>query len=261
MKTLDFSYNMSLQFDAPVQEHHFTIRCIPRDGRRQRIEGLTVEIYPNQFLSRGEDSFGNICIYGYAKGPHTSFSIRMTGRAVTGLSPYEEARERQQEGVFKYQTDITRPGQQILAFADTFDFPEGMPEQERALAYMHGLYEHFTYEPGVTGVETTAEEAMALGKGVCQDYAHILLSLCRIEHIPARYVVGLLQGEGQSHAWVEVWTEQGYWALDPTNNLVVDDGHIRISSGRDYRDCAINQGIFTGAAHQSKDVQVLVEEQ
>ena len=101
---------------------------------------------------------------------------------------------------------------------------------------------------------------MALGMGVCQDYSHILLSLCRMERIPARYVVGLLMGEGLSHAWVEVCSGGRWIALDPTNNLVVDDQHIKISSGRDYKDCMINQGLFVGRTTQRQDVHVSVTE-
>lgn len=125
---------------------------------------------------------------------------------------------------------------------------------------MRRLYQDFHYEQGVTDISTTAEEALLLGKGVCQDYSHIMLSLCRMERIPSRYVVGMLMGEGLSHAWVEICSD-GHWiALDPTNNLVVDTQHIKISSGRDYQDCIINQGVFTGFASQVQHIQVSVKE-
>ena len=94
---------------------------------------------------------------------------------------------------------------------------------------------------------------------MCQDYSHILISLCHMEKIPARYVVGMLEGEGLSHAWVEIY-ENGMWiGLDPTNDLVVGEQHIKVSSGRDYGDCTINQGIFTGAANQTQTASVVVE--
>ena len=128
---------------------------------------------------------------------------------------------------------------------------------------MHRLHRDIAYEQGVTTVATTAEEAMRLRKGVCQDYAHILLSLCRMEKIPCRYVVGMMLGEGLSHAWVEV-CDAGTWvALDPTNDLIVDDGYIKISCGRDYKDCMLNQGVFTGSsgrATQKQEISVFVEE-
>lgn len=130
-----------------------------------------------------------------------------------------------------------------------------------AVRLMHTLYGCMRYTPGVTTVQTTAEQAFAAGAGVCQDYAHILLSLCRIEHIPCRYVVGLLLGEGASHAWTEIWDSGRWYALDPTNDLIVDDQHIKISSGRDYQNCIINQGLFIGQARQEQQVCASVLEQ
>lgn len=260
MKTLDFSYNMELKFSSPVRNHHFTIKCRPQTTLRQQVEELQVQVYPNLFLSEDVDSFGNHCIYGHMEEEHDHFSIKVSGRAVTGLAQAEEAGDGVRAGMYRYQTAITKPGVCIKAFADSVSFAAGTPDYEKACIYMKKLYEQFSYVPGTTDVETTAEEALALGKGVCQDYAHIMLSLCRIEHIPARYVVGLLEGEGQSHAWIEVWSEGNYFPLDPTNNCIVDDAHIKISAGRDYQDCTINQGIFTGTAGQTKAVQALVSE-
>lgn len=113
----------------------------------------------------------------------------------------------------------------------------------------------------MTTVQTTAEQAFAADAGVCQDYAHILLSLCRIQHIPCRYVVSLLLCEGASHAWTKIWDSGRWYALAPTNDLIVDDQHIEISSGRDYQDCIINQGLFIGQARQEQQVCASVLEQ
>ena len=125
---------------------------------------------------------------------------------------------------------------------------------------MDSLFRVFRYEPGVTGVFTTAEEAFALAQGVCQDYAHILLALCRASRVPCRYVVGMMIGEGASHAWVEVF-EDGFWlSLDPTHKRRTDDTYIAISRGRDAQDCSINQGVFTGGGKQSQEISVSVEE-
>lgn len=88
-----------------------------------------------------------------------------------------------------------------------------------------------------------------------------MIALMHMSGIPARYVVGMLQGEGLSHAWVEIY-ENGMWiGLDPTNNLVVSDRHIKISHGRDYKDCTINQGFFTGNADQRQQIRVSVTEE
>lgn len=260
MKELHFLYEMKLVFDCPVEQHRFTLKCVPRSSSRQEISELAVEVFPKEFLSTDEDSFGNHCIYGYSEGMHDHFSVRVEGRARTGLAAWEPAREEHCIGIYKYQTDYTKPGPALTAFAGRFTFAPDMNSYEKATAYMKELHGRFSYVQGVTDIYTTAEEAMVRGEGVCQDYSHILLSLCRMEHIPARYVVGMLMGEGLSHAWVEIYSG-GHWiALDPTNNLVVDDQHIRISIGRDYGDCTINQGIFVGKTTQTQEAKVLVEE-
>lgn len=105
----------------------------------------------------------------------------------------------------------------------------------------------------------TAEAAFSRGAGVCQDYAHVMLSLLRLEGIPARYVTGMLLGEGSSHAWVEA-NCGGYWyGFDPTNDLLVDDSYIRVRCGRDSADCAIIRGTFFGLSSQTQREQVRVE--
>ncbi|MCD7885400.1 MAG: transglutaminase family protein [Lachnospiraceae bacterium] len=262
MKDLLFEYDMHLDFEPPVEEHRFTIKCIPQTDERQLINRLDVEVYPKEFLSTDKDSFGNYSIYGYTKGKHDRFFARVRGQARTGRAEYLPAKEEHLIGLFKYQTDYTRPGPAILEFAKQFEGVRTLmtPTLEFAVTMMHALYENFSYVKGVTDVRTTAEEAMALGKGVCQDYAHILLSLCRIHRIPCRYVVGMLIGEGLSHAWVEVCDGSRWYAIDPTNNLIVDDQHIKISSGRDYHDCIVSQGVFVGRTKQTQTVAVRVKE-
>lgn len=260
MKHLNFNYQMKLTFDNPVRQHHFTLKCVPVSSNRQQIQDLNTDVYPKEFLSEDEDSFGNFCIYGYCKEPHAHFSLLVTGTAFTGLADYEPAKADYQIGLFKYQTPYTRPGVRIHTFHDQFTFERSASSLDKSLTFMAELCNQFQYMPGSTSLYTTAEEAMVLGKGVCQDYSHILLSLCRLEKIPCRYVVGMLLGEGLSHAWVEIWDHGRWIALDPTNNLIVDDQHIKISSGRDYNDCLINQGLFTGFTGQRQNIHVSVTE-
>lgn len=259
MRELHFEYKMRLEFSSFVEKHRFTLKCIPRSNERQEIENLEIMVYPKEFLSNAEDSFGNRCIYGHAEGKHDHFSFKVTGTARTGLSPWEMARESHLIGIYKYQTEYTKPGPCIQAFAGNFSFGPNTSDYDKALAYMRGLYGTFRYVQHVTDIYTTAEQAMALGQGVCQDYSHILLSLCRMQNIPSRYVVGMLIGEGLSHAWVEICDDGRWIALDPTNNLVVDDQHIKISSGRDYKDCIVNQGVFVGQTRQTQRICVSVK--
>ena len=131
---------------------------------------------------------------------------------------------------------------------------------DQAVALSTWVYQHMRYQPGLTQTNTTAAEALALGQGVCQDYAHILLALCRAAQIPARYVNGFMEGEGATHAWVEVYDQAAWWGIDPTNNRQIEWGYIKLSHGRDAEDCPVNRGVFTGTATQTAEIRVIVEE-
>jgi transglutaminase-like putative cysteine protease len=112
--------------------------------------------------------------------------------------------------------------------------------------------ESIAYEFGRTSVSTTAAEAFALGRGVCQDHAHVMLALCRAVGVPARYVSGHLLGEGGSHAWVEVVVPDGAAAravaLDPCNGCRCGARYVPVAVGRDYGDVPPTSGRYSGAA-------------
>ena len=117
--------------------------------------------------------------------------------------------------------------------------------------------ERVAYVPGSTGVQTNAVEAWQLGQGVCQDIAHVTLSLLRQAGVPARYVSGYLHpakeppvGEtvtGESHAWVEAWLGN-WWGFDPTNGIPAGERHVVVASARDYSDLPPLKGVYAGAA-------------
>lgn len=272
MTRLRFSYQMRIDFSEPVTRHRFTLKCIPGTDERQRIEDLQVRVEPNYFLEWERDSFDNECIYGYCEIPHDRFAVDVTGIAVTGLAHFETAEDEYKLGMYKYASHYTKPGSALVAYYHELQrhFREKIhvPEKQSGAGFPYAwalfltgeLYRELHYERGLTGIHTTAEEAMRIGGGVCQDYAHIMIALCHMAGIPARYVVGMLEGEGESHAWVEIYDGGVWMGLDPTNNLVVTSHHIKISSGRDYQDCLINQGVFTGMARQNQSIHVTVEE-
>lgn len=254
MKKITFQYEMQLDFSSVATNHSFTLKCIPHSDQRQEILELQIEILPRLQCERGTDSFGNRYIFGNYAEAHSKFYVRMTGIAVTGIQDCVTGEE-DLLVLYRKNDAYTEPGKAICnAFQQFYEKRE--TDRETAIYMMHRLYEKFTYQSGATTVQTTAEEAMQQGRGVCQDYSHILLSLCRMAHIPARYVVGMLEGEGASHAWVEVYSDGAWYALDPTNNLVVTDEHVTISHGRNYRDCIINKGVFCGGGSQVQTVQV-----
>jgi transglutaminase-like putative cysteine protease len=128
------------------------------------------------------------------------------------------------------------------------------------------VYNNFKYIKGITTVETTLDEIWDLKAGVCQDFAHILLVMLRLLGIPARYVSGYvcphdssLRGEGATHAWVEAYIPfYGWLGLDPTNNCIVNDLHVRLAIGRNFSDCSPVKGTYKGTAKQSLEVGVSV---
>lgn len=128
------------------------------------------------------------------------------------------------------------------------------------------IFETFEYKAGVTTVETTLDEVWALKSGVCQDFAHLLLVMLRLSNIPARYVSGYIcpnkngmRGEGATHAWVEAYIpDYGWLGLDPTNNILVDDKHVRLAVGRNFSDCSPVKGTYKGRSQHQLEVSVKV---
>lgn len=260
MKTLRYRYYLKIEFDQPVTQHSFTVRCVPQPDERQQPLEQNISILPKEFLCENRDSFGNTCFFGRAQNPHTLFEVISEGMIRTGLSETTKAGERYRLGMFAPQTDYTRPGEGLTAFFKSLKLPEGAGSVEKSLYLMDALRGSFSYVQGKTDISTTAEHAWQLGCGVCQDYSHIMLSLCRMAGIQARYAAGMLIGEGLSHAWVEIAQDGRWYGLDPTNGISVLEDHIKISHGRDYADCLLNQGVFTGMAKQAQVVSVCVEE-
>lgn len=256
MKLLSFHYRMKLGMSAPVSGHHFTLRCMPQTDERQRITGLSVKVTPDVPLSENTDQWGNALLYGNCAGAHTVFGAEVSGTARTGLSGWVSAGSR--EEAFLYATALTRAEGPVPEFAASV--PHSRDPLVFAEETVHTVYRAMRYVPLSTDSGTTAAGALKGGCGVCQDYAHIMLAVLRYNGIPARYVAGLLEGEGASHAWVEVKADGRWYAFDPTNDTSVTDRHIKISHGRDAGDCAINRGVFKGFALQTQEVSASVTE-
>lgn len=128
------------------------------------------------------------------------------------------------------------------------------------------IFKHFQYIKGITNIETTVDEVLEHQAGVCQDFAHLLLTILRTLHVPCRYVSGYIcpnkngmRGEGATHAWIEAWLPQYGWAgIDPTNNVWVTNTHVKLSVGRHFSDCSPVKGTFKGPARQQLSVFVSV---
>lgn len=256
MRKLRFVYEMNLQFQAPVREHYFALRCVPSSDEVQKITVRHKFIYPADCLDEVTDGFGNRKYVGHCFAEHSWFGYKIMGEAeVEGM----KVRRERLHPMYRYPSSFTRTGAALTRYLKEIAPPGGKPLKQ-ALYMMDCLYRDFRYVPGRTDIHTTAEEAMAQREGVCQDYAHIFLALCRLCGIPARYVNGLMIGEGFTHAWVEIYTGEGWYGLDVTNNLHVDDYYIKLAHGRDYGDCILDKGMFRGGTAQAQKISVNVEE-
>ncbi len=261
MSELYFEYYMQITFSEMARNHSFTLKCLPHSDERQEIQDLELKLYPEVDYETGRDSFGNWYIFGNINTLHNKFEVTVTGKARTGLSSFVTGEE-DLLALYTIQDEYTKPGAGLLSMFDRL-YEKKETNLETAIHMMEGLWKEFTYLSASTNVRTTAEEAVNQGCGVCQDYSQILISLCRMAGIPARYVVGMLEGEGESHAWVEIYESlgehKGWYGLDPTNNVMVQDGNVIISHGRNYKDCRINRGIFFGGGVQAQQVKVKLE--
>jgi transglutaminase-like putative cysteine protease len=163
-------------------------------------------------------------------------------------------------GAYLELTALTAADQRIRAAAQAIASHSTNPAQRTELAHDWAA-SAITYQLGVTGTQTPAAMALHLGKGVCQDFAHIMLALLRSLGIPARYVSGHLLGEGAPHAWVEVLLDGSIVAFDPTHHRRAETNYITVATGRDYADVAPTSGVFSGTAtgrlHWNKQAQVL----
>ncbi len=148
-------------------------------------------------------------------------------------------------------TSLTNPDDALEAVAEELRQENIMDAWYLADRINDWVWQRMLYTSGATSVSTTAAEALALSKGLCQDYSHIMITLCRLLGLPARYVSGQLLGEGGSHAWVEVilpaQSGKGHVAVpfDPTNHCRAGLRHVTVAVGRDYRDVSPTSGYFT----------------
>jgi len=164
---------------------------------------------------------------------------------------------------FTRLTHLVDRSDSLVRLAERLRGGGGMPAR-LAETILHHVHAAFRYERGRTHVGTTASEAFALGSGVCQDYTHAMLAICRLAGLPARYVSGLLPGEGQMHAWVEVLIpatgqKPAMWVgYDPTHQRRCDERYITVAVGRDYQDIAPTSGYYEGDAKNRLDMTVSV---
>ena len=265
------------QYSLPIKESINEIRLYPHNFKDQEVLDHQLLISHDPEIEYFRDYYGNRVANFNNLEAHNEMTIesRMTVRVSHSLKiPESEdvtAKELQEERNnditllrLSYPETITKQ-QDIDAVLATFDIANNSIITIAQLCNAY-IFNNFIYTKGITNIATTIDEILELKKGVCQDFAHVLLQFLRTAGIPSRYVSGYvcpnesgLRGEGATHAWVEIYSpNQGWLGLDPTNNIWTMDNHVKLSVGRNFYDCTLIKGTFKGLARQTLSVSVSI---
>lgn len=253
MASFLYNYQVVTNFATPVMDHALMLRCQPMRSLFQRIEEEHVVIPDIYRLSRGTDAYGNRILYGGTREQHSVLAYVSTGIVTQTEYVIPDASPAPYYGV---PSRLTQPSLQMQQCKMVLS---GTTE-ERAMQIAHEVNGMLEYTPGSTVLGTTAAEAFELKKGVCQDYAHLMIAFCRMNGIMARYVNGFVVGEGETHAWVEYYDGYAWRAIDPTYDTRVYPGYIKLAHGRDAFDCTVDRGTFMGVTQQQTSIKVMVKD-
>lgn len=291
---LQISHVTHYEYETPVSDSVNEIRLTPSTNERQSCYQQSISIEPNASMFSFEDFFGNRVHAFSVNALHRKLTIKTNMTVVTKEAPspaeYEQAVSKQpaalawqwlgsEEAANRYaeflaDTAYTSITPEVVAFArEIGESGEGGGDQEgvTVLSWLNTLcakiHSEFIYDPEATNVKTTASEMFALKRGVCQDFAHLMIASARSAGIPSRYVsgyhfVGDLQGgsadfEQASHAWVEALVPKlGWCSFDPTNIDPVGERYVKLGHGRDYKDIVPVKGVYRGAGEQKLVVKV-----
>lgn len=261
MKTFQIQYRMHLTVDHEINHHYFSFRCLPKEGGAQWPDYVKVRLDAD-YYAYSHDCFQNHFVYGYTEAPQTVLDYYMESQVRVDQTKFD--RDNRLCRVLRLATAQTDPVGALAQFADDCAAACSMipDDYDKAHYVMTAVHGYMHYEPGSTAITTTAAEAFANNRGVCQDYAQIMLAILRRMGIAARYVAGLMVNEALTHAWVEVYANGRWCGLDPTNNRLVDEDYVILSTGRDYTDCLVNKGVFycPEAVTQHSDITISMEE-
>jgi Transglutaminase-like superfamily/Bacterial transglutaminase-like N-terminal region len=245
LRTFALDQRIRYRYSAPINDLRQRLKIVPPLNHGQQRRGgwqLTVEGVPGSSTTTFLDRFGNVTVDVTVPRvcDHVEFALHVEGETEASRSPDAPVADRG----YVRATRLTGAEGPVAGLVTGDRDPEVASLCDR-------VHRGLAYEWGVTGVRTTASEALAGGRGVCQDYAHIMLAVCRAQGMPARYVSGHLVGEGGSHAWVEVlrphpyyrnrWVAEGW---DPTHNRRVNADYLVVAVGRDYADVAPLSGTY-----------------
>ena len=270
------------RYSAPVHESVMELRMQPRSEGPQSLRNFQIVTNPRAQLYAYTDYLGNAVYHFNVLRAHEE--LRIEAQAVVEIvqtAPLPQACDMLEWDRYNpYNlTDLhfdllepskfARPSAALTSFMAERNLVRPSSDPMTALRHLNtAIFQAFDYEIGVTQVHSPIEQALGQGRGVCQDFAHIMLAITRSWGIPARYVSGYLHhgrgsdrsGEDATHAWVEAWLPSlGWIGFDPTNNILAADRHIRAAVGRDYADVPPTRGTFKGGAESELAIAVAVE--
>ena len=280
---LEVRHVTQYHYAEPVRESVMELWMQPQKGARQRLVSFELEVDPPAQLFSYADAFGNAVYHFDVPQPHDRLSI-LARSAVETQAPELLPASLDMGEWDRLKSDFVR--------GENFDFlrPHGFAVETEGLAAFivereldrlrtrdplsavralnQIIYDSFDYEAGVTRADSPIDLALGARRGVCQDFAHIMIAICRAWGLPARYVSGYLFTDRQAgdrsdpdatHAWVEVFLPSLRWfGLDPTNNVEAGERHIAAAVGRDYNDVPPSRGVYKGDAESQLAVGVSV---
>lgn len=265
-------------YEVPVRDSANQIMLYPIEDDFQEVTLHDLLITGSPSVELHQDIFNNTVGTFTHSQPHSELVIQSKVEVLTkrrtlpddSMPPQEQWEELDK---IKYQIPFID-----LLRSESFAYMKQLEEQVNALTsgtatpfqVAKRLCEHvfnsFEYKKGITTVETTLDEIWQIKSGVCQDFAHILLAILRLVKIPARYVSGYIcpnkngmRGEGATHAWVEAYIPSyGWLGLDPTNNCIANENHVRLAVGKNFFDCSPVRGTYRGTSQHTLEVAVSV---
>jgi transglutaminase-like putative cysteine protease len=247
------------------------LRLTPRNHDGQYVVGWRIELSDDCQLHQHEDAFGNITHAFTAERPFSELTVTVEGEVETHdmHGVVSGAVERFPPALFLRETSLTQPDAAITEFAHNTRASAGKSGDTLALlhALLKELNREITFDTDPTHSATTAAEAFALRRGVCQDLTHIFIAMARQLGIPARYIGGHfyradgVTAQDAGHAWAEAHVENlGWVGFDPTNGISTTDAHVRVAAGLDYLGAAPVRGTRYGGGGETLKVAVLVEQ-
>lgn len=242
---LSYEYVTRVVFSHTLSQHNILLRCLPaREVFQQPVEEC-FELSEKFWKGERRDGFGNRIISGGTDQWHSTLEYVSRGKVVTETYCIPDAKPHPMYLLpsFRFGQD-NGYGEFLPVIAES----RHMKGLDGILHIMHFVFGYMDYCSGTTNINTSLETVIESRRGVCQDYAHLMVALCRQAGYPARYVCGLMSGEGATHAWVEVHDGQCWYAFDPTNDTAVASGYVKLAHGRNALDCPVSRGMYRAAA-------------